>query len=447
MRSLAEFVENLTWEQMPEPVRQAVSDRVLDLISVAAGASEDPLVKSMADAMEHLTGSGPCHVWGYEKTYPAPVAAMLNGMLAHTLELDDVHPASKTHGSASLIPAAWACAEYLGRSGKEFLTAVVAGYEVIARVGMALGVSAHRNQGWHATATCGVFGCAAACGKLLGLNAEQLLSALGMAGTQSCGVWAFLADGSNCKVLHPGRAASNGLEAAFLAKSGMTGPEHILEAKDGGLLFAMSDGGNAEKLSQGLGTEWEILNMDMKPYPCCRSTHSAIDCALELRNLLKVDSIQNITVETYLVGYKQCAVSEGCLHPHTVLDAKFSMPYAVAAALEKGKVSMTEFTPEVVADPKMQELVEKVKVFETERFTSQYPAHWGCRMVIRTEDGKEYIQEVQDASGSVARPLTRKQAEAKAENFLKVAYPGHEQEVIAQIRSLESLEKMPVFCC
>ena len=264
MRKLAEFIEKLSWDDLPEEVKTTVSFRVLDLISAALGAVDDPLVKKVkASYLERNNGTGG-KIWGSEGETDISTAAYINAMLAHTLELDDVHPASKTHGSASLIPAAWSCARYVHASGKEFLTAVVCGYETVSRIGMALGVTSHRKKGWHATATCGGFGCAAACGKLLGLNADELVSALGMAGTQSFGRWAFLGDGSTCKVLHPARAVVNGLDAAFLAKAGMTGPEHILEAEDGGLLAAMSDTGDIVKVSKGLGIDWEILHMDMK---------------------------------------------------------------------------------------------------------------------------------------------------------------------------------------
>ena len=444
LRKLAEFIHDLTWEQLPPEVKTALPDRVLDLVSVAAGAAGNGMVRRIADSYEERCGSGTCHVWGYSKTYPVSVAALLNGMLAHTLELDDVHTASKTHGSACLIPAAWACAEYLDKSGKDFLTAVAAGYETVARIGMALGVSSHRNRGWHATSTCGVFGCAAACAKLLELDTEGILAALGMAGTQSCGVWAFLEDGSSCKVLHTGRAAANGLEAAFLAQAGMTGPEHILEGEDGGLLLAMSDGGDAAKISAGLGTVWEILNMDMKPYPCCRSTHCAVDCALELRERLEVDRIKRITVATYLVGYKQCAVSEGCLNPRSPLEAKFSIRYCTAAAFLRGRVSMAEFEPQVVAAPDVQALLKKVTVVEAARFTSQYPGHWGCRMEVVMEDGGIFSCEVSDPSGSAARPLARKQAMDKAESFLQAVWAGREQEIISQILELARAVKMPM---
>lgn len=486
LRKLAQFIHDITWDQLPERVRETAALRVLDLVSVAAGAAKDPLVAAAKQALGAVSGCtvamphdnageglpgasqaaentaqpGFVSVWGDSRKYPLATAAMLNAMLAHTLELDDVHTASKTHGSASLIPTAWSCAEYLGKSGKEFLLAVVCGYETVNRVGMAFGVSAHRNRGWHATATCGVFGCAAACAKLLNLSVDQIVSALGMAGTQSSGVWAFLGDGSNCKILHPARAAADGIEAAFLAKAGMTGPEHIFDAKDGGLLYAMSDGGDISKLSQGLGEVYEILNMDMKPYPCCRSAHCAIDAVLDIRRQMEArmgltirtegeaeilaEQIQKIEIDTYLVGYKQCAVSDGCLHPKTILDAKFSTPYSVAAAFLYGTVSMKEFEPAVVADPLVHKLLEKVEVHPDERFTGQYPKHWGCHMKVTMQDGMCFETEVEDPSGSVARPLSREQAMKKAKEFLAVTCPGKEQETIEAILNLAGEEKLPV---
>ena len=472
LRRLAEFIHDITWDQLPERVRETAALRVLDLVSVAAGAAKNPLVEAAKKALGMVSGClaempdadlnrpGFVSVWGDSRKYPLITAAMINAMLAHTLELDDVHTASKTHGSASLIPAAWSCAEYLGKSGKDFLLAVVCGYETVNRVGMSFGVSAHRNRGWHATATCGVFGCAAACAKLLDLSVDQIVSALGMAGTQSSGVWAFLGDGSNCKILHPARAAADGIEAAFLAKAGMTGPKHIFDAKDGGLLYAMSDGGDVSKLSQGLGEVYEILNMDMKPYPCCRSAHCAIDGMLQIREQMETrlglkirniseaeilaEQIQAIEIDTYLVGYKQCAVSDGCLHPKTVLDAKFSTPYSAAAAFLYGTVGMEQFEPEVVFDPAVQNLLERVTVHPADRFTEQYPKHWGCHVKVTMKDDTVYESEVEDPSGSVARPLSREQAMKKAEEFLSVGCPGREQKTIEELLNLESREQLPI---
>lgn len=453
IRKLAEFIERLSWNDLPEEVKETVSFRVLDLISAALGAVDDPLVKKVkASYLERNNGTGG-KIWGSEGETDISTAAFLNAMLAHTLELDDVHPASKTHGSASLIPAAWNCARYIHASGKEFLTAVVCGYETVSRMGMALGVTSHRKKGWHATATCGGFGCAAACGKLLGLNADELVSALGMAGTQSFGRWAFLGDGSTCKVLHTARAAVNGLDAVFLAKAGMTGPEHILEAEDGGLLAAMSDAGDTSKVSKGLGTEWEILNMDMKPYPCCRSAHCAIDGSLKLREMLRkmakeeaedpVKMIKKIEIRTYEVGYKQCAVSDGCLHPKNAMDAKFSTPFCAAVAFIYGKVTGEEFKQSVVDDEKVKKLIEKVQVISDERFTAEYPAHWGCAAKVILNNGCVLETEVKNPSGSADSPLTREQILGKAGSLIRTAYSGKEEQIARELLDLAEADQLP----
>lgn len=148
LRELAAFIHDLTWVELPEAVREAVTLRVLDLVGVSMGAVENELVRAVLESSRERAGSGPCSVWGMGGGLPVAEAAKVNAMLAHTLELDDVHTASKTHGSASIIPAAWACGEYLGSMGAEVLLAIVCGYEVTARIGMALGVTAHRKRGW-----------------------------------------------------------------------------------------------------------------------------------------------------------------------------------------------------------------------------------------------------------------------------------------------------------
>ncbi|KZL90452.1 MmgE/PrpD family protein [Clostridium magnum] len=447
LRKLARFLSNLQWKDLPERVVETAKLCVLDLIGVSIGARKDELVKNVASSYKSRTKAEDCSVWGMGEKFPLSTAVMLNAMLAHTLELDDVHTESKCHIGASVIPAAWSTAEYLGRTGKEFLLAVVCGYETAARIGMALDASSHRNKGWHATATCGVFGAAAACAKLLKLDEEQTISALGMAGTQASGLWAFLGDGANCKVLHVGRAASNGLESAFLAKAGMTGPEHILDAKDGGLLAAMSDEYDVSKVSQGLGEKYKILSLDNKPYPCCRSSHCAIDSALNILNKdnIRYEEIERIEIGTYLVGYKQCAVSEGCLNPKIPLDAKFSTPYAVAVAFLYGKVTMKEFEQAIINDSKVQDLLHRVEVKEDERFTKVYPKHWGCEMTVYCKDGKVVKATTKDPSGSVHNPLTTDKVKEKASSIIEEHYPEEKEKILESILQLERANEMPKF--
>ena len=303
LRDLAHFLANLEMENIPKFVKKTANLCILDSVGVAIGAKENPQIQNvLRDYLEICGNKGSAHIWGTGKRVPLLTAVFMNAMMGHTLELDDVHTDSKTHIGTVVVPAAWSMAEYLGKSGDEFLLAVICGYETMARIGMALGVSAHRNLGWHVTSTAGTFGAAAACAKLLGLDEDQTVSALGLAGTQSFGTWAFLADGATNKVLHPARAAASGCEAALLAKAGMTGPEFILTAEDGGLFHNMTNEPKPEMVASGLGEKWYIMEMDNKPYPCCRSTHCTIDGTLSLRRQgLRAEDVESIQVRTYLV--------------------------------------------------------------------------------------------------------------------------------------------------
>lgn len=448
LRQLAEFVSALTWDDIPQEVHEAVVMQVLDTVGVAVGAQDNEQLKEVRELYDTLMGTQEiAKVWGQNSRVPVAVGAFLNGMAGHTLELDDVHTGSKAHIGTVVIPAAWAMAENLQTNGKDFLLAVICGYETASRIGMAFGVTSHRLRGWHATSTAGTFGAAAACAKLLGLDTDHIVYALGLAGTQSFGVWAFLEDGASNKVLHPARAAWLGMEAAYLSLSGMTGAEHILEAADGGLLHAMSDAYDISFVNRELGSRYELLYMDNKPYPCCRSTHCCIDAALALREEYGIEpgKVKKIDVDTYEVGYLQCGVSEGSLRPVTPIDAKFSTPYCVACALIYGKVTLQNFLPEVIGEPKIQELLAKVQVFPDDEFTAAYPDHWGCEVHIEYEDGTSYSKVILDASGSVDNPLTSEQMRAKAlGNLMAVYSEADAQRIIEEILAIAEAESLPI---
>ena len=459
LTGLAEFIVRLKLEDVPDKVKCTAADCILDTVPVAAGAWKRGLLRDVAEVLTLETGG--CEqavsVWGTGETAILSQAVLLNGMAAHSMELDDVHTRSKTHIGAVVIPAAWGMAEYLQKGPEDLLLAVICGYEVTARIGMAFGVSAHRKKGWHATSTAGTFGAAAACGKLLGLSADQMAAALGLAGTQSFGVWAFLADGANCKILHPGRAAANGTEAAQLAQAGMTGSRYIREAKDGGLLAAMSDEPELSWVDWKLGESWEICHMDKKPYPCCRSTHCAIDAALALReepgvcggaglgkeSMPDLDTVGEIDVFTYLIGNQQCGMSEGSREPKNVVDAKFSTPFTVACALLYGSVTEEYFTEEVISDRRIQDLLHKVRVITDEDFTEKYPQHWGCKMVLRMKDGSVYSREIADASGSPEMPPSQKQKTDKALAALRPVYGDQAEMLLDQLGEVLEAAQIP----
>ncbi len=446
LRRLAEFISGLKLEDVPVKVQETAKLCILDSIGAALGAANHKLIKDVADTYYEIAGNGKnVSCWGQSRRVPLLTGIFLNAMMGHTLELDDVHTNSKTHIGTVVIPAAWSLAEYLGCSGKEFLEAVICGYETMSRIGMGFGVSSHRNRGWHVTATAGTFGAAAAAAKLLKLDAEKTLSALGMAGTQSFGMWAFLGDGASCKILHPARAAVSGTEAALLAKSGMTGPEHILDAKDGGLFAAMSDQYDLSLVSKDLGNKYELMFMDNKPYPCCRSTHCTIDAALAVKNEHAVtkDDIESVEVATYLVGYKQCGVSEGSVNPVKPIDAKFSTPFTVACAFIFGEVTLKQFMQENIDNPEVRALLAKVKVVPEKRFTDVYPGHWGCELKVTCKDGRILVKEITDASGSVDNPLSREQVKSKALALIKDTCPEDASNVVEEILSIGSAQSIP----
>ncbi len=444
LRHLARFASELRLEDVPGEVVSAAKYCVLDSVGAALGAVDYEEIPMVCEEMkEWVSKDAPrqAAVWGQGFHLDVFQALLLNGMMGHALELDDVHTRSKSHVGAVVVETAWTLADALGSNGKNFLEAVIVGYEIMSRVGMSMDVVSSRKRGWHATGVIGTFGAAAAAGHLLGLSEEQMVWALGMAGTQSSGLWAFLGEGSTCKKLHPARAAVNGLTAAILAKAGMTGPEHILDAADGGLYQAVADFFDMEELDRDLGQRYEILEMDKKPYPCCRTTHHAIDAALALREQVSLEQIERIQVETYEVGVLQCGSP---VYPKSPVEAKFSISYTVAAGLVRGRVSLNEFTKEALQDERIQTLAGKVSVVECPIYSGRYPKRWGCCMEITKKDGTVLRKQIDDMSGSRACPLTEAQ---EWEKFWGLTEPvlGSERgrELADEILTIEKRERVP----
>lgn len=447
LRQLARFASEFSLEQASEPVRKAARSCVLDTMGAALGAVHSDEIPSICRELQAWAKSSctmQARVWGQETCLDVFQALLVNGMMGHALELDDVHTGSKSHIGAVVVTTAWTLADGMKKNGKDFLEAVIAGYEIMARVGMAMDVVSNRKRGWHATGIIGTFGAAAAAGHLLGLTEDQMVSAFGMAGTQSSGLWAFLAEGATCKKLHPARAAVNGLTAAILAKAGMTGPEHILDAEDGGLYRAVSDSWSPDLLTKGLGTEFEIMRIDKKPYPCCRTTHHAIDAALALRKELgagALDEVEAIRVDTYEVGVLQCGFTQ---YPDSPVEAKFSIPYTVSAALVTGKVSQTEFTEAVLKDGRIKALAGKVSVVSDALFSARYPDRWGCRMTVCLKDGSRLVKQVDDMSGSISCPLTEEQEIMKFRDLAGEAMPAKDADrLIQEIMGIEKMQSLP----
>ncbi|HYE92729.1 MAG TPA: MmgE/PrpD family protein, partial [Terriglobales bacterium] len=289
---LAAFTGALRFDALPADVLASARLHILDVFGLALAASTYDFAAAVAAVAE---APGPCSILGGTRTATPSAAALVNGTLAHGLDFDDTHAASITHASAVIVPAALAVAERDGISGRDLLTAVVAGYEAIARLGMAAPGAFHA-RGWHATPVCGAFAAALTAGKLMGLDAPRLTHALGIVGSFASGLMEFLEDGSGVKRVHAGWAAHAGVLAATMAAGGLTGPATILEGRFGFYPTFLGTAPAADVFAT-LGTRWETLRIGFKPYPCCHYLHAYIDCALRLRREQRVEPDSIVAVE------------------------------------------------------------------------------------------------------------------------------------------------------
>jgi 2-methylcitrate dehydratase PrpD len=419
---LAAFAAGLAYEDLPPPVLASVRLRVLDILGIALAASTQDFAPTLRGALEGWGSRGDCTVVGAKVTAPAPLATLINGALAHGLDFDDTHAASITHASAVVLPAALAIGEAQGASGRAVLTAAVAGYEAVARLGMAAPGAFHA-RGWHATAVCGPFAAALVAGRLTGLDGARLTAAVGLAGSVASGVQEFLEDGSWSKRLHAGWAGHGGVVAAALAGNGFTGPATILEGRFG--LYRTFLGVDPDvRPFETLGQQWETVRVGFKPYPCCHYLHAFLDCALALRRepgfvLEGIEAVECLVpaAEVPIV----CEPRAAKVRPRTTYDAQFSLPFTVAAALDRGQVGLDTFAPEHLTDERLLALAARVshQIDHGSRFPDGFPG-W---VRVRLRDGRVLEAREPDGRGGPARPLPPEAIVAKFRDNAGLALP------------------------
>lgn len=365
---------------------------VLDTLGCALGALKSAPARMLKAVAPPETGD-------------APRRAFYLGGLAHILEMDDLHRDSVTHPGSVVIPAAWAIADDRDLGGRAFLEAVLAGYEAMCRIGNSVGKAHYRV--WHNTSTCGPFGSAFAAADLLGLDEDRTVWALGNAGTQSSGLWEFLANGAMSKHLHTARAAESGVLAALLAKEGFTGPEQILEGEKGFYVGLCPDPIPDAVLSQP-DAPWQLIDTSIKPWPCCRHTHPAIEVALELHQQLEGASPAAVKVGTYQAAIDVCDRPA----PQDPYSAKFSLQHTVAIALAEGRVVQASFDAE--ARQRVAPDLGKVSLALAPAIDAAYPQAWGTEIAVETADGRTLRAACRDAKGDPANPVTPAELEEKA---------------------------------
>ena len=350
---------------------------------------------------------------GFESS--AAWAALANGLSAHALEMDDVTRDSSLHPGVTVIPAALAVAEVRHSPPGDFLAAVVAGYEVTMRVGAALNPASTYARGFHPTGVAGAFGAAVAAGKVLGLSSDALVRAIGIAGTMASGSLEYLSDGSWTKRLNAGWAAHVGVVAAQLAARGFTGPATSLDGRLGAL-HAYSDAADAQRLTAGLGDDFEIMRVGVKPYPCCRYNHGLIDCALALRRKhgLQPADVAAMRLTVLDGGWLLVADPiEQKRNPIGTVDAQFSAPYAAAVALTRGRVRLADYAERSIADPEIRSLMTRTDCYRDTSFDARYPRDWPAAVEIDTTDGRVLREQIDYALGEPENPVSREALIAK----------------------------------
>ena len=442
-RGIAEFVSGLRYEAIPQTVIDRIKLLMLDSLGCAIYAADLEWSRILQKCLGEIDTTRTCSVWGTNGRLSAPHAALVNGTQVQGFELDDVHRQGVLHVGAVVLPALISIAETRpGMTGREFLTAAVAGYEIGPRVGICMG-NDHISQGWHSGATLGVFSAAAGASRGLKLDVDKTVHALGIAGTQSAGLMAAQY-GAMVKRMHAGRSSQSGLYGALFADAGFTGIVNVFESPYGGFCTTFSrseDNFKIEELTAGLGSVWQTMGVALKFYACVGTNHTTLDAIREMqaerpfgaRDVKKI-VVYGSQVTAAHVGWKYV--------PQGLTSAQLNLPYCVATWLLDGDVFVDQFTEAMVADPARMALAEKVEVLHDPALTALGPKlRHKVRVQVELNDGKKMERVVESARGSEHKFATTAEV---IEKFEKLALHTLPRAQVTQLRdammNLETLD-------
>ncbi len=428
-KTLARYIVTATYAQLPEGVRKEGVRTLLNWVGVAVGGSHHAAVETAVAALGPFSGPAQASLLGRRERYDIMTAAFLNGVAGHVLDYDDTHPRTIVHPSTVVAPAVLALAEMTPVDGKTFLNALVLGVETACRMGNAVSPE-HYDAGWHITGTAGVFGAAAAAGKLLNLNEQQMTWALGLAASQPVGLRESF--GSMNKAFNPGRAAANGLFAALLAAKNFQSSDGMIEATRG-WANTISTRHDYTEITGELGQRFEAAKNTYKPFPCGIVMHPAIDGAIRLARENKIDpgAIERIDLKVHplvleLTGKKT---------PATGLESKFSIYHAVAVALIEGAGGQKQFSDRAARAPAVVALRGKV-VPAVDTAIKQDQAD----ITVVFKDGRKLHRFIEHAVGSLEVPMTDADMDLKVLDLADGILPkDHAARVIDRCRKVETL--------
>jgi len=412
-RELASYLIQSRWDDIPQDVRHEAKRAILNYVGCAVGGSREPAVDIAMRTMKPFSGEATARVFARPESLDPLHAALLNGLTSHVYEYDDTLPKNYIHPSPPVASALFSYASANPVTGRDFLHSFLLGFETEARVGNAV-YPAHYEAGWHITSTAGVFGAAAAIGKLKGLSTQKMIWAIGLAATQACGIREMF--GSMAKFLHAGFAAKNGYTSALLADAGFTAGEHGIEGPRGfaavqALKYDLS------KITLGLGKEFQIRDNAYKPYPCGVVIHPTIDGCIEIYREFKPapESIRAVRLRVAPLVLDLCnkrVITQG-------LESKYSIYHAAAIGLVRGKGGLREFSDEVATDP----VIQRVRDFVT---PTADPAITEDQSHIEVEftDGRKVTRFVEQSLGNLQRPLSDAQLEEKFRDQAEMVLPS-----------------------
>jgi len=436
-KKMAEYAAKLKYEDIPDKVFGTVKALILDYVSCAYGGMQTESGRIAAEFAREFAENGKCTVIGFGYKSVPYNAAFANSIMAHSTEMDDTDVLAYFHTGPEVVSSALAAAEWVNASGKEFLTGITVGSEIVNRISEATNPSL-RNRGFHTTPTCGVFGAGAAAGRIMGFDQDKMVSVLGLSGAQASGLMEMYGP-SMAKRFNPGPAARNGVTAALFVERGFTGAETILEGERG-FCKAFSDRYDLERLTDNLGKDFR-LPIEFKPYACARPIHNAIDCALQIRGKYSPDpkKIASLLVKRHPEwGTRYHYIKE----PRTFHEAQMSLPFSVAVALVVGKAFVDQYSNENLKNPVIMRLA---KITEIEDDPS-LPRGVSCHMVVKMTDGKSMEVQVDYPKGSLQNPMSEAERYAKFEGLShKVLNDGQRKAVVEKISTLEQAKDIKEF--
>jgi len=430
-RVLARYVVTARPEEIPAPVVAEARRTMVNWVGCALGGARHETLDNAIAALAPFAGPPQATVLGRRERFDALTVSLMNGMSSHVLDFDDTHLKTVIHPAGPVAPAILALAERSQVSGRDLLHALILGAEVECRIGNAV-YPAHYDRGWHITGTAGVFGAAAACGKLLGLTEQQMIWALGLAATQPVGLRELF--GSMTKSFHPGRASQNGFTAALLAAKNFTTADAALEGKNG-WVHVVSTEVKWDEITGQLGERFELLLNTYKPFACGVVMHPTIDACLRLRaaHRLTADQIERIDLAVHPLVLELT----GKRTPQTGLEGKFSIYFAAAVAIVAGAAGPKQFTDAMVRDPAIVGLRDRVVATVTPGIGEAQ-----VRAAITLKDGRRVEQYIEHAVGSVEEPMSDASLDAKFLDLADGVLPAAQaREVLDLCRNVDSLPR------